>query len=176
MQLPKDIENIMRRNLIEPTVFVLSVDKDGKPNGMTAGWNMKCSYDPPTLAVALWDTKNTHKLIMESKEFVVAVPSPELRDTLEYFGSVSGKNVDKFKESGVATLPGTIGKTPLLKEARINFECKLHSYSKPADHYVFFGEIVAAHYNKSKQQLFYTGRDKGQRRTFQSITDPIDSS
>jgi flavin reductase (DIM6/NTAB) family NADH-FMN oxidoreductase RutF len=175
MQTNKDIEEIMRRNLIEPTVFVLSIDKNGKPNGMTAGWNMKCSYDPPTLAVALWDTKNTHKLIMESKEFVVAIPSPELRGALEYFGSVSGKDVAKFEESGVATLPGTVGKTPLLKEARINFECKLHSYTKPADHYVFFDRIVAAHYNESKKQLFYTGRNKSGKRTFQSTEDPLDN-
>ena len=169
MKPQDDIVYAMRRTLIEPTVFVLSVDADGKPNGMAAGWNMKCSYEPPTLAVALHDIKNTHKLIMESKEFVVVVPSPELRDQLEYFGSVSGVDVDKFTESGIATLPGTIGKTPLLADARVNFECRLHSYAKPADHYVFFGTIMAAHLNEEKEQLFYTGRDKDGIRTFESI-------
>src|SRR5277367_1249155 len=134
MKPQTDIVQTMRRSLIEPTVFVLSVDANGKPNGMAAGWNMKCSYEPPTLAVALHDIKNTHKLILASKEFVVVVPSSELRDQLEYFGSISGADVDKFAESGIATLPGTVGKTPLLADARINFECRLHSYAKPADH------------------------------------------
>jgi flavin reductase (DIM6/NTAB) family NADH-FMN oxidoreductase RutF len=166
MKPQTDIVYAMRRSLIEPTVFVLSVDSSGKPNGMAAGWNMKCSYDPPTLAVAIFEKNNTHKLILESKEFVVAVPSPELREQLEYFGSVSGSKVDKILKSDIATLPGTVGKTPLLADARVNFECRLHSYSKPADHTVFFGTILAAHLNEDKEQLFYTGRDKKGGRTF----------
>ena len=76
MKPETDIVYAMRRSLIEPTVFVLSVDADGKPNGLAAGWNMKCSYDPPTLAVALSENNNTHQLILESKQFVVAVPTP----------------------------------------------------------------------------------------------------
>lgn len=168
MKPQSDIVYAMRRSLVEPTVFVLSVGVDGKPSGMAAGWNMKCSYDPPTWAVALHDIKNTHKLILESKEFVVAVPTPELREKLEYFGSVSGATLDKFTESGIATIPGTAGLTPLLADARLNFECKLHSYAKPADHFVFFGTILAAHLNEEKEQLFYTGRDKTGQRTFKS--------
>lgn len=159
----------MRSSLVEPTVFVLSVDKHGKPSGMAAGWNMKISYSPPMIAVALHDIKNTHKLILESKEFVVVVPSKEQRELIEYFGSVSGKDVDKFKQAKVITLPGTVGKTPLLKDARINYECTLHSWAKPADHYVFFGEIKAAHLDEKKEQLFYTGRNDDGKRTFSSV-------
>lgn len=169
MEPQEDIVRTMRRSLVEPTVFVLSIDANGKPSGMAAGWNMKCSYEPPTIAVALHDIKNTHKLILHSKEFVVVVPSPELREQLEYFGSVSGADIDKFVDSGIRTLPGTVGKTPLLADARINFECKLHSYAKPADHFVFFGTILAAHLNESKEQLFYTGRDSSGERTFDSV-------
>lgn len=159
----------MRRALVEPVVFVLSVDKDGKPSGMASSWNMKVSYHPPMLAVALHDIKNTHKLILESKEFVVAVPSAEQHELIEYFGAVSGADEDKFAVSGVKTLPGTIGKTPLLADARINFECTLKEYAHPADHYIFFGEIKAAHLNEAKEQLYYTGRDAKGDRTFSSI-------
>lgn len=163
-----EIQHIMRRSIIEPVVFVIFVDKNGKLSGMTASWNMKVSYEPPMIAIAIYDVQNTSKLILESKEFTVSVPSPELRETLEYFGSVSGADVDKFAVSGVKTQPATRIKSPLLSDARINFECKLHSYVKPADHYVFFGEIVAAHLNEAKEQLFYTGRVKDGSRSFDS--------
>ena len=165
----KDIQHIMRRSIIEPLAFITSVDKNGKPNVMTASWNMKVSYKPPMLAIAIQDSKNTHKLILESKEFTVSIPSPELREQIEYFGSVSGVNEDKFAISGIKTQRATNIKPPILSDARINFECKLHSYVKPADHYVFFGEIVAAHLNETKEQLFYTGRsEKDNVRTFDS--------
>ncbi len=167
----EDLVYAMRRNLIEPTVFVLSVDKAGRPNGMAAGWNMKCSYEPPTMAVAVLKTDNTHRLIQESSEFVIAVPTPELREQLEYFGSVHGDVVDKFKKTGIRTLPGTKGKTPLLADARINFECKLHSSAQPADHVIFFGTILAAHYDQSKDQLFYKGRNNAGDRVFDATPD-----
>ena len=34
----------------ESCVFVLSVDDSYRPSGMIAGWNMKCSIDPPLFA------------------------------------------------------------------------------------------------------------------------------
>ena len=71
----------------ENCVFVISVDNKGKPNGMVAGWNMKCSVDPPLFAVALSKRGNTQKLIRESKEFVIAVPNKKLERAVEFFGS-----------------------------------------------------------------------------------------
>ncbi len=164
-----DIPQIMRRHSIEPAVFVLSIDENGKANGMAAGWNMKCSYDPPMLVVALKQTNNTQRLIQTSKEFVVAVPSPELHENLEYFGSVSGSEVDKFASSGIKTTPSVELKTPLLADARVNFECKLVNTVEAGDHYLFIGEVVATHYNPEKEQLYFAGRDPQGNRIFQSV-------
>jgi len=47
----------------ESCVFVLSIDENNKPSGMIAGWNMKCSSNPPLFAVALSKKGNTQKLI-----------------------------------------------------------------------------------------------------------------
>lgn len=169
MQARDEIINAMRRDLVDPVVFVLSVDKDGNPNGLIAGWNMKTSYNPPTVAIALYENNNTQKLIRESKEFVIAYPSPEMQADLEYFGSSSGAGEDKFKKSGIKTLPGTVGKTPLLAGARLNLECELINFVKQGDHYIFFGEVKAAHLNKDKPQLFYIGRDSSGERVFSSV-------
>lgn len=162
----------MRKDLVDPVVFVLSVDKNGKPNGMVAGWNMKVSYNPPTIAISLYENNNTQKLIRESKEFVIAYPSPEMQKDLEYFGSSSGVTDDKFKQSGIKTAQGIYGKTPILADARINFECELISFVKPSDHYVFFGTIKVAHLKEEKPQLFYKGRNSHGERVFDNA-DPI---
>ncbi len=53
----------------ESCVFVISVDSEGKPSGMIAGRNMKCSKNPALFAVALSKKGYTHKLIKQSKEF-----------------------------------------------------------------------------------------------------------
>jgi len=117
----------------ESCVFVVSVNKNKTPSGMIAGWNMKCSIEPPLFAVALSKKGNTHKLIQDSKEFVVAIPSQKLVKELEYFGSVSGVQFDKFKETGIKTKKAEFIKSPLILDATINFECKLYKEIKSGD-------------------------------------------
>ncbi len=137
----------------ESCVFVISVDENSKPNGMIAGWNMKCSIDPPLFAVSLSKNGYTRKLIRESGEFVVAVPNKELEEAVVFFGSVSGSSVDKFSETGIETEKAENLKSPLIKKATINFECRLYKEVDSGDHIVFIGEILAAYVNKEKKVL-----------------------
>ncbi len=147
----------------EVCVFVLSVDENDKPNGMVAAWNMKCSVDPPLLAVCLSKKGNTQKLIRGSKEFVVAIANKEMEDVLLFFGSNHGTEVDKFAESGVQTQKADVIKTPLLKDATVNFECKLSEEVDVGDHIIFIGEVVSAHLNSQKKVLLSMGKVDGKR-------------
>jgi flavin reductase (DIM6/NTAB) family NADH-FMN oxidoreductase RutF len=152
----------------ESCVFVISVDKDGDPNGMVAGWNMKCSMDPPLFAVALSKKGNTHTLIEQSKEFVIAVPNKELEKTVHLFGSVHGSDVDKFKTSKVATKKARFVRSPLLAKATINFECMLEKKILSGDHVIFIGKVLAAHVRQKKGILLNMGK-KGKDYAFREF-------
>jgi len=147
----------------ENVVFVISVDKNNKPSGMVAGWNMKCSFDPPLFAVSLQKVGHTHKLIRESKEFVIAVPNKELEKELLFFGTTSGKEVDKFKETGIKTEKAKYIKSPLIKDATINFECKLEREVDSGDHIIFIGRALASYINEGKKVLLNVGTSEGKR-------------
>jgi len=95
----------------ESCVFVISNDEDGRPSGMIAGWNTKCSSEPYMFAVSLWKEGYTHKLIQQSKEFVVAVPNESLIEEIEYFGSHHGNEVDKFAETKIETAAASASST-----------------------------------------------------------------
>ena len=137
----------------ESCVFVLSVDKKRKPSGMICSWHMKCSETPPLFAVSLWKQGNTQKLIKESKEFVIAVANKELEKEVRIFGYTSGASVNKFEKTKIKTVPSKYIKTPLLKEATINFECRLEKTVDAGECYVFIGKIVNA-YAQNKKILF----------------------
>lgn len=147
----------------ESCVFVISVDKDNKPSGMIAGWNMKCSGQPPLFAVSLSKGGYTHKLIRQSKEFVVAVPNKELEEAVLFFGSTHGDGADKFKETKTETEKAKFLRSPLIKNATINFECKLGKEVDSGDHIIFIGEILASHVNKDKKVLLNMGRVNDKR-------------
>jgi flavin reductase (DIM6/NTAB) family NADH-FMN oxidoreductase RutF len=138
----------------ESCVFVISINREGKPSGMIAGWNMKCSMDPPLFAVSLSKKGYTHRLIRESREFVIAVPNKELEDALVQFGSTHGNDIDKFCETGVKTEKPETVRTPLLSNATLNYECKLFKEVDSGDHIIFIGRVVAAQINRGKKVLF----------------------
>ncbi len=147
----------------ERCVFVISVDKNGKPSGMICGQSTKCSREPGLLAIVLWKKGYTQELIKESKEFVIAVPNKSLEKQVRFFGSVSGREVNKFKESKIETEKAEFTKSPLIKNATINFECKLYKEVELGDHIMFIGKILASHINENKKVLFNTKKVNGKR-------------
>jgi flavin reductase (DIM6/NTAB) family NADH-FMN oxidoreductase RutF len=147
----------------ESCVFVISVDKEGKPSGMIAGWNMKCSGEPPLFAVSLSKKGYTHRLIRESQEFVIAVPNKELEDALVLFGSTHGNEIDKFKKTRLETEPSELIRTPLIKKATLNFECELFQEVDSGDHFIFIGKILASYINRNKKVLFNVKKEGGKR-------------
>jgi len=147
----------------ESCVFVISVDVNGKPSGMIAGWNMKCSGEPPLFAVSLSKKGYTHQLIQQSREFVIAVPNKELEDALLLFGSTHGNEIDKFCESKIETEKAEFVNSPLIKEATINFECELFKEVDSGDHIIFIGKIVASYINQEKKVLLNMKKVEGKR-------------
>lgn len=147
----------------ESCVFVLSVNNNGKPSGMVAGWKMKCSMNPPLFAVSLSKKGYTHKLVRQSQEFVIAIPNKQLEKEIEFFGSTHGNEVNKFAETGIETTKAKLIKTPLIKNATINLECKLLKEVDSGDHIIFIGEIVVSYINKHKKVLLNMKKVGGKR-------------
>ena len=148
----------------ENVVFVISYDRKLKrPSGMVAGWSMKCSSDPKLFSVALWEKGYTHKLIRDTKEFVIAVPDKSLEKALNVFGTRHGDEIDKFKVTRIATQKAKHINVPLLSDATINMECELEQELKTGDHIIFVGKVLAAYRNEGKKVLLNMGKKEGKR-------------
>ncbi|MFA5189055.1 MAG: flavin reductase family protein [Patescibacteria group bacterium] len=152
----------------ETCIFVISIDENGRPSGMINAWHMKVSREPGLFAVSLSKNGYTHKLIQQSKEFVVAVPNKELEKEVLYFGTTHGNEVDKFKETGLETEKAKFIKSPLIKKATINFECALEKEVDAGDHIIFIGKILASYVNSDKKVLLNMKKVDG-KRIFQEL-------
>ncbi len=130
------------------TVLVSCIGKDGKPNIITLAWAMPTSIDPPLIAVSIAPRRHSHTLIEEGKEFVVNIPTMDILDETLFCGRTSGRNHNKFKETGLTPLRSRKVKSPIIKECIAHLECKLHSQFKTGDHTIFVGEIIEAYTDK----------------------------
>ena len=128
----------------EWVMFVTSVDKDGKPNTMPAGWCMFVSGLPRLVCTAVGHTRHTHECIARSKRFVLSWAGAGQEGLIEQTGSTSGRDVDKFEKFHIATHPGGETGVPLIEGCAAHLECKLHSKLSAGDHTIFVGEVVAA--------------------------------
>jgi flavin reductase (DIM6/NTAB) family NADH-FMN oxidoreductase RutF len=70
-----------------------------------------------------------------------------LKETL-FCGRKSGRDFDKFKETGLTPMVARKVKPPAIKECVAHLECKLHSQCVTGDHTILVGEIVEAYANK----------------------------
>ncbi|MCK5861296.1 MAG: flavin reductase family protein, partial [Candidatus Hydrogenedentes bacterium] len=91
-----------------PVVMVTSQDTEKRrTNICTVAWTGTVCTDPPMLSISLRKERHSHSLISASREFVVNVPAvPQVRMT-DYCGVVSGRDVDKFKETGLTASPAS---------------------------------------------------------------------
>lgn len=82
-------------------------------------------------------------------------------------GTCSGRDVDKFKETGLTPIPAQQVRPPLIKEGVVNMECKVIGELRTGDHTIFAGEIVAAYLtDEPKKVLFNMGPDEHGNRRF----------
>ena len=154
----------------EQVVIAIAKDEQGKPNPITLGWSMITSGQPPMMAISVGLTRYSHAAIRHAREFVISFPSETMADAALFYGSNSGRDMDKMKEFECATQPAAKIDCVLLADAVANFECVLRKELETGDHAIFVGEIVAAHVNEQPLRRLYTrgsGYDMGGVRPLQ---------
>jgi flavin reductase (DIM6/NTAB) family NADH-FMN oxidoreductase RutF len=132
------------KTLIYPTpVWVVGTyDKSEKPNVMTIAWGGICCSMPPCVSISLRKATYSYGNIVERKAFTLNVPSDAYAREADYFGMVSGKNVDKFAATGLTPVKSTLVDAPYLKEFPLVLECKVINIFEVGLHTQFIGEII----------------------------------
>jgi len=128
-----------------PVVLVTCVDSTGKPNIITLAWAGTACSEPPMIGLGIRPTRYSHKLIENSKEFVVNIPTTKILKETDYCGMTSGKDIDKFSTTKLTPEPADKVKPPLIRECPVNIECILKNKLALGVHDLFLGEIVQVH-------------------------------
>ena len=127
-----------------PAVMVSVGDKEGETNIITVAWTGTVCSDPAMLYVSVRPERYSHHMIMETGEFVVNLTTEDLVKATDYCGVRSGKDVDKWKETGLTQEKADkLSYAPIIKECPVNLECKVTEVKKLGSHDMFLAEVVA---------------------------------
>jgi flavin reductase (DIM6/NTAB) family NADH-FMN oxidoreductase RutF len=125
-----------------PVLIVGTYDAAGKPNVMTAAWGGICCSSPPCVAVSLRKATYTYGNVIKQGGFTINIPSEKHVRYADYFGMVSGRETDKFAESGLTPVRSTLINAPYIEEFPFALECKLIQQIEIGLHTQFIGEIL----------------------------------
>lgn len=119
-------------------------------NIITIAWIGIAGSNPPTISISIKKSRFSLELIREMGEFTVNIPSTEYLKETDYCGLVSGRNADKFTDTGLTPLESVKINPPIIKECPYNLECLVIKEVELGEYVLFLGEIVESHMDSDK--------------------------
>ncbi len=124
-----------------PCALVTSRDSDGKPNIFTAAWTGIVNTKPPMVSLSVKPSRFSYHIIRESGFFCLHPADKAHVRALDYCGVVSGREHDKFKETGLKEMD--IGMPcPALDGLPVCLGCEVRSVTALGSHDLILGEII----------------------------------
>jgi flavin reductase (DIM6/NTAB) family NADH-FMN oxidoreductase RutF len=137
-------ETEARRLLAGGPVVLVTTSWHGKTNVMPVAYVVPLSFTPPLVGIAVHPSRHTHDMIRFSEEFAINVPGRSLIHHVQYLGSVSGQELDKFELTKLPTFKARKVEAPLIEGCVGYIECGLEDALRIGDHTLFVGRVVAA--------------------------------
>lgn len=110
--------------LLDKDWMLITAGRGEKVNTMTASWGgFGVLWNKNVAYIFLRPTRYTKEFVDESGTLSLSFFEASHKKQLGYLGRVSGRDVDKIKESGLTVLRAENG-TPYFEEAKITLFCK----------------------------------------------------
>ena len=128
----------------------------GRANTMTASWGgLGELWNKPVATIYIRPSRYTKELIDSSDTFSLSVLPERYKTALDYCGSHSGRDGDKFKSAKLDVLYSN--DTPYIKQARLVLICR-KLYAQEFDPYSFTDEkVLKQNYKKDDFHTMYIG-------------------
>ena len=125
-----------------PAVMVSVTDKDGRSNIITVAWAGTVCTNPPMVSISVRPSRYSYKMIEDTGEFVINLTNESLVKACDYCGVVSGRDVDKFKKTGLTPIPMEHVRAMGIGESPVNMECRVTEKRELGSHTMFIAEVV----------------------------------
>jgi flavin reductase (DIM6/NTAB) family NADH-FMN oxidoreductase RutF len=135
-------------------VTIITVDDQGKVEGMTANAFTSVSLHPLLVLVCVSQKARTHAHIHARKRFGINVLSEVQRKISEYYALVDHDLGHAEQEAG-ARFDRTKHGTPVLHGALAYLECRLQNAQDAGDHTIFIAEVEDVVVHEGRPLLYF---------------------
>ena len=125
-----------------PAVLVTCGDKPENWNMLTVAWTGTICSDPAMCYVSERPERASYPLIKENMEFTINLTTVEMARATDWAGVRSGRDYNKWKETGLTPLPGEKVASPTIEESPISIECRVKTIMNLGSHDMFIADVV----------------------------------
>lgn len=126
-----------------PAVLVSCQDREGRQNLFTAAWTGTVCTNPPMAYVSVRPERYSYHMIRETGEFVINLTTEAMAKAVDFCGVKSGRDVDKWKKTGLTAGKASVLKAPVVLESPVNVECLVREVLELGSHHMFLAEVKA---------------------------------
>ncbi len=109
------------------------------------------TFSPLRIGIGVAYSRYTHSLLKLEREFVINIPVSHHLDAIKICGSLSGRSVDKFQETGLTRAKSSQVKAVSIAECGAHIECQIEQEIDFEERTWFIGRVVAARKNSDHQ-------------------------
>lgn len=125
-----------------PAVMVSCAREGERPNIITVAWTGTVCTNPPMVSISLRPSRYSYEIIRETGEFVINLTTEELTRAADFCGVRSGRQTDKFQETGLTPDPSSMLRhAPGILESPVNIECKVWEIQQLGSHHLFLAHV-----------------------------------
>ena len=136
--------------MLSPVPAVMaSLGEGDEANIITIAWTGIINSRPPMTYISVRKERHSHDILMKTGESVINLTTETILRQTDWCGVRSGRDFDKWKETGLTKEPASVVKCPMIAESPVNLECRVTEVKELGSHDMFMAEIVKVHVDDS---------------------------
>lgn len=124
-----------------PAVLV-SCGDESLSNIFTVAWTGTLCTNPPMCYISVRPERFSYPLIKEQMEFTLNLTTESMARATDWAGVRSGRDYDKWKETGLTPVKGVKVSSPYIAESPVCIECRVKEIMHLGSHDMFIADVV----------------------------------
>ncbi len=125
-----------------PAVLVTCGATPADWNMITVAWTGTVCSDPAMCYISVRKERHSYQLLLDNMEFTINLTTKGMARATDWAGVRSGRDYDKWKETGLTPIPGEKVASPTIEESPLSIECRVKSVTSLGTHDMFLAEVL----------------------------------
>ena len=125
-----------------PAVLVSCGNTPERYNMATVAWTGTICTDPAMCYISLRPSRHSYDIISEEMEFTINLTTIDMARATDWAGVKSGRDYDKWKETGLTPVAGEMVKSPTIEESPLSIECRVKTVLHLGSHAMIIADVL----------------------------------